>query len=188
MGNCSFTITITSYYKRRIEFRYHHAFVDTYNAHAEQIVIFNFLCSVLCIIVCPFCCFSFGHCAVCPSSIYGVWLYYVTPCTPCFHVNVNVCCFSILFLPCQKHSRVSVTVRSGSVASLMSRTPSIYCSFPVCYIIVFLLLYFLIANCLWFSTTDDGLQRHVQYNHKLLQTTFRWLSKQSTLCDNTHYL
>ena len=26
------------------------------------------------------------------------------------------------------------------------------------------------------------------YNHKLLQTTFRWLSKQSTLCDNTHYL
>jgi len=33
--------------------------------------IFSFLCSVLYIIVCHF---SFGHCFVCPSSIYWFWL------------------------------------------------------------------------------------------------------------------
>ena len=32
---------------------------------------FSFLCTVLYILVCPF---SFGHCIVCPISIYGFWL------------------------------------------------------------------------------------------------------------------
>jgi hypothetical protein len=36
--------------------------------------IFSFLCSVLQIVVCHFNLFCFGHCVVCPSSIYEFWL------------------------------------------------------------------------------------------------------------------
>jgi hypothetical protein len=35
--------------------------------------ILNFLCNVLYIIVCPFVFFSYAHCIVCISAIYGFW-------------------------------------------------------------------------------------------------------------------
>ena len=36
--------------------------------------IFSFICNIFLDVVCPFVLFSFGHCVICPSLIYGFWL------------------------------------------------------------------------------------------------------------------